>query len=84
MNVVFGYRVHSKKIMEAVNIAKTTQQEDVPTLVNFTQEGMQLHNLLALPHLLARPTQGKELLVDYSRSHVVTSIEFFGGLAKKM
>jgi hypothetical protein len=37
---------------------------------------MQLHNLLALPRLHARPTQGREPLVDYFRSHVVTSIEY--------
>jgi hypothetical protein len=30
-------------------------------------------NLLSLPHLLARKTQGTKLLVDYDISHVVTS-----------
>jgi len=44
---------------------------------------MQLHNLLTLPHLHARPTQGREPLVDYFRSHVVTSIEYLGILQKK-
>jgi hypothetical protein len=52
-------------------------------LANFTQEAMQLHNLLALPCLLARPTQGREPLVDYSRSHVVTFIKYLGILHKK-
>jgi hypothetical protein len=52
--------------------------------VNLTQEAMQLHNLLALPHLLARPTQGKELLMDYFRSHVATSIEYLRVLQKKV
>ncbi len=66
-----------------MNIAKTTQHEDILTLTNFTQEAMQLHNMLAFPCLLTRPTQGRELLMDYSRSHVVTSIEYFGNLAKE-
>jgi len=51
--------------------------------VNFTQEAMQLHNLLALPCLLAKPTQGKKPLVDYSRSHVVISIKYLIILHKK-
>jgi len=42
-----------------------------------------LHNLLALPRLPTKPTQGKEPLVDYFRSHVVTSIEYLGILQKK-
>jgi len=43
---------------------------------NLNQEAMRLHNLLSLPHLLTRHTRGKEPLVDYSRSHVVMSIEY--------
>ncbi len=34
---MFGYRlfrVHSKKMMETINIAKTTQFEDIPTTKN--------------------------------------------------
>jgi hypothetical protein len=31
------------------------------------------HSLLSLPYLLARRTYGREPLVDYSQSHVVTS-----------
>jgi hypothetical protein len=51
--------------------------------VNLTQEEMQLHNLLALPCLPPRPTQGRKQLVDYFKSHVVTSIEYLGILLKK-
>jgi hypothetical protein len=32
---------------------------------------MKVHNLLLLPHLLARHTKGKEPSINYSRSHVV-------------
>jgi hypothetical protein len=31
-----------------------------------------LQNLLSLPHLHARKTCGKKLLIDYNQSHVVT------------
>jgi hypothetical protein len=70
-------------MMEAINIVKTTQHEDIPTLTNFIQEPMQLHNMLAFPYIPARPTQGREPLMDYSRSHVVISIQYFGNLAKE-
>jgi hypothetical protein len=50
--------------------------------VSINQEAMQLHNLVAPPHLLAKPTQGKELLVDYFTSHVVTFTEYLGILQK--
>ncbi len=62
--VIGLFRVHSKKIMKAFNIVETTQEEDVPTSMNLTQEAMQLHNLVALLHLLVRRTQGRELLMD--------------------
>jgi hypothetical protein len=39
--------------------------------------------LLALPHLLGRPTQGKKSLMDYFRSHVVTCTEYLKILQKK-
>ncbi len=81
--VIGLFKVHSNKMMEAVNITITIQHEDIPTLTNFTQEAMQLHNLLAFPRLLTRPTQGRKLLMDYFRSHVMTSIEYFGNLAKE-
>jgi hypothetical protein len=34
------------------------------------------HNLMSLPHLLARKTNGREPLMDYSQSHVVSSKEY--------
>jgi hypothetical protein len=37
---------------------------------------MRVDNLLLLPHLLARHTKGKEPLINYSQSHVVTSFEY--------
>ncbi len=44
---------------------------------------MKLHNLLSLPHLPLRCTRGKELLVDYSKSHVVIYFEYLNILRKK-
>ncbi len=38
-----------------------------------TQQVIANGNLFPLPHLLAKKTQGKELLVDYSQNHIVTS-----------
>lgn len=40
---------------------------------NSTQQVVANGNLFPLPHLLAKKTQGKELLVDYSQNHVVIS-----------
>jgi len=81
--VIGLFKVHSKKIMEVVNTAEETLEEDAPTSVNLIQEAMQLHNLLALIHLLARLTEGREVLMDYFRSHVMTSIEYLGVLQQK-
>ncbi len=44
---------------------------------------MCLHSLLSLPHLLARCTQGREPLIDYSQSNVVTSRDYLNVLQKK-
>jgi len=63
-------------VKEIIKIFETTQHENVRTSANLNEEVMQLHNLLALPHLFGRPTQGKESLVDYSRSNVVASTEY--------
>ncbi len=41
-----------------------------------THEALAGNNLLSLPHLLTRRTSGRESLVDYSQSHVVTSEEY--------
>ncbi len=34
------------------------------------------HNLLSLPHLFARRTNGRKPLIDYFQSHVVTSEKY--------
>jgi hypothetical protein len=34
------------------------------------------HSLMSLPHLLTQRTNGREPLVDYSQSHVVTLEEY--------
>jgi hypothetical protein len=48
-----------------------------------TKEEMCLRSLLSLPHLLARCTQGKNLLIDYSQSHVMTTINYLSVITKK-
>jgi hypothetical protein len=44
---------------------------------------MRVHNLLLLLHLLARCTKGKEPLIDYFQSHVVTSFTYLNILRRK-
>jgi hypothetical protein len=44
---------------------------------------MKVHNLLLLFHLFARNTKGKEPLIDYSQSHIMTSFEYLDILRKK-
>jgi hypothetical protein len=50
---------------------------------NLTQEATRLHNLLSLLHLPIRRTRGKEPLIDYSQSHVVTFVEYLNILRKE-
>lgn len=40
------------------------------------QRALSTNNLLSLPHLLVRRMNGRELLVDYSQSHVVISNQY--------
>ncbi len=44
---------------------------------------MRLHNFFSLPHLLTRCTRGREPLIDYSQSHVVTFIKYVNIPRKK-
>ncbi len=48
------------------------------------QEPISFASLLSLPHLLTRKTRGKEPLVDYNQSYVVTSSEYFSILQQKV
>ncbi len=41
-----------------------------------------MHNLLLLPRLFARHTKGKEPLIDYSQSHVMTNFKYLDILRK--
>lgn len=43
-----------------------------------------MHNLFLFLHLLTSQTKGKEPLVDYSQSHVVTSYQKLNIMSKKM
>jgi hypothetical protein len=44
---------------------------------------MPLQNMVALPSLPTEPTQGIELLVDHSRSHIMTFTKYLGIMLKK-
>ncbi len=44
---------------------------------------MRVHNLLLLFYLPTRHTKGKDPLIDYFKSHVVTSFEYLDILRKK-
>jgi hypothetical protein len=48
-----------------------------------TQQVFALANLLSLPQLPTRRILGKEPLIDYSNSHVVTSNQYLAVLKKK-
>ncbi len=47
------------------------------------QEVMKLHNLLSLPHLLARHTRGEKPIIDYFSHNVVIFVEYLNILKKK-
>jgi len=61
-----------------INIVQLTPKllKDAPISEDLTIEEMRLHSLLSLPHLFVRRIQGKEPLVDYFRSLVVTSTDY--------
>jgi hypothetical protein len=44
---------------------------------------MKVHNLLSFLYLLGRQTKGKEPLIDYFKSHIVTFDEYIYILQKK-
>jgi hypothetical protein len=50
-------------------------------IANLTQDSA-FSNLLSLPHLPIRKTRGREPLVDYSQSHVVTFDVFINHVTK--
>ncbi len=61
-----------------MNIDKVAIEMEVG-IENFnssTQQVIANGNLFPLPHLLAKKTQGQELLVDYSQNHIVTSKKY--------
>jgi hypothetical protein len=47
------------------------------------QRALSTNNLLSLPHLLVRRKNGRELLVDYSQSHVVISNQYLNIMCNK-
>lgn len=60
---------------------KMLQETQLPP-PNLTQESMCLHNLLLLPHLLAKLTKGEKPLLITPR-HIVTFVENLNILRRK-
>jgi hypothetical protein len=61
------------EIVELINPKSSTQ----------VALGQGCHNLMSLPHLPTRRTNGREPLMDYSQSHVITSEEYLRIMRQK-
>jgi hypothetical protein len=61
-----------------INLANSSPnlREEIQSSPNLTQEVMRFHNLLSLPHLPTKQTIKKKPFINYSQSHIVTSIEY--------
>jgi hypothetical protein len=68
-----------------VNIDETTPKLEVGNnnFIITIQQGLANDNLFFLLHMLARKTQGRKSLVDYSQNHVVTLEEYLNKLRSK-
>jgi hypothetical protein len=66
---------------QIMDIQELLQEIQLPP--NLTQEFMRVHNLLSFLHLPTRHTNGKEPLIVYFQSHVVTSFEYLDILRRK-
>jgi hypothetical protein len=66
--VLVEEKCHVEKTPHVIDIVWPIVEplQDAPILKYFTEEEMRMCRLLSLPYLLARCTQGKELLIDYS------------------
>ncbi len=47
------------------------------------QYTMRMHQLLLLPHLLAKQIRGEEPLMDYLQFHVMNNVEYLAVIRKK-
>ncbi len=67
-----------------VNIDEDAPKLEVGTdFMNIAQQGLANGDLFTLFHLPTKKTQGRESLVDYSQSHVVTSQEYLSRMRQK-
>jgi hypothetical protein len=84
-HVLVEEKCHVEKAPYVIDIVKPTFKllQDAPISKDFIEEEMHVRSLLSLPYLLARCTQGKEPLVDYSQSHIMTSTNYLSVLQKK-
>ncbi len=71
----------TKKLVETLEQSSTNVGEKCRILE--TQEALVGSNLLSLPHLPTRRTSGKEPLIAYSQSNVVTSKEYLTIMQQK-
>ncbi len=69
------YNVEHEEHVVNLNDPTPSSEQELETQLNLTQEVMNFHNLLSLPHLLARRIVRKIHLEDYSQSHVVTFVD---------
>jgi hypothetical protein len=66
-----------------VNLENSNLELDNLTIPSQTQGVIELGDLLSLPRLPTRRRHGKESLVDYSNSHVVTLVQYAITLRQK-
>ncbi len=65
------------------NLENSNLELDDLTILSQTQRVVELGDLLSLPRLPTRRKHGKEPIVDYSNSHVVTSNQYLVVLRQK-
>jgi hypothetical protein len=81
--------MNHKTIIDTTNVTVNID-EDAPKLevgsnnfMNIIQQGLANGNLFTLFHLPTRKTQGRESLVDYFESHVMTLEEYLSKMPQK-
>ncbi len=81
-HVLVEEECHVEEAPHVINIVQLTPKllQDAPISEDLIVEEMLLCNLLSLPHLPTRRTQEKKPLINYSRSHVVTFVNYLSVL----
>jgi hypothetical protein len=81
-HVLVEEKCRVEEVSHVINIVQPTLEplQDAPILEDLTKEEMHMCSLLSLPRLPTRPTQGRELLIDHSQSHVMTFADYINVL----